>query len=90
MLHNAVASATTEVPLEAGWTVYDREGCRVGLVDEVRVDQDAFTILQAGLALGWIGGEFVVPRPLIADTRADSIILNVSAEELQSNRVRRN
>ena len=90
MVHNPALSATAELPLEPGWAVYDSEGCRVGLVDEVRVDQDAFTVLQAGLALGWLGGEFVVPRPLVAGTREDGITLNLTTQELEAHRLRRN
>ncbi len=90
MMQNPTLSATAEVPVEPGWAVYDREGSRVGLVDEVRVDQDAFTVLQAGLGLGSLGGEFVVPRPLVAGTRQDGISLNVSARELEAHRVSRN
>ena len=90
MVQNATPSARVELPLEPGWAVYDSEGCRVGLVDEVRVDQDAFTVLQAGLALGWLGGEFVVPRPLVAGTREDGITLNLTTQELEAHRRRRN
>ena len=90
MVQNSTLSATVELPLEPGWAVYDREGCRVGLVDEVRVDQDAFTVLQAGLVLGSLGGEFVVPRPLVAGTREHGITLTLTTQELEAHRLRRN
>ena len=90
MVHNPALSATAELPVEPGWAVYDSTGCRVGLVDEVRVDQDAFTVLQAGLALGSLGGEFVVPRPLVAGTREHGITLNLTTQELEAHRLRRN
>ena len=90
MMEHATPSATAEVPVEPGWAVYDSKGCRVGLVDEVRVDQDAFTVLQAGLGLGSLGGEFVVPRPLVAGTGEHGVTLNLTTQELEAHRLRRN
>ena len=90
MAQNPTASATAEVPVASGCSVYDSDGSQVGLVDDVGTDQESFDVRQAGLALGWFGGAFVVPRPLIADTCDDGITLNVSAEELETHRVRRN
>ena len=83
-------STMADVPVEPGWVVYDSEGRRVGIVDDVCRDQDAVSIRQAGLILGWFGDEFVVPRPLVADAYEDSITLSLTAEELEAHRVARN
>ena len=82
-------TATLDLPVEPGSLVYDSEGCRVGVVDEVDTDRDTVNIRQAGLVLGWLGGEFVVPRPLVAGTCSDGITLNLTAAELEEHRLRR-
>ena len=81
-------TATLEPTLEPGRPVYDSAGCRVGVVDEVDADRDTVNIRQAGLVLGSLGGEFVVPRPLVADVDSDGITLNVTATELEAHRLR--
>ena len=90
MAQNATPSATAEVPVTSGCSVYDSDGSQVGMVDDVGTDQESFDVRQAGLGLGSLGGEFVVPRTLVASARQDGITLNVSAEELEAHRVRRN
>ena len=82
-------SATVETPMEPGWGVYDREGHPVGLVEDVLPDEDAFSIRQAGLGLGVLGGEFVVPQRLVADSRGDAVTLNLRAAELEVYSARR-
>ena len=90
MGQNTPSSATVEIPVEAGQQVYDSEGCRVGLVEDVHADEENFSILQAGLPLGWLGGEFIVPQRLVVRSREDSITLNLTAAELEAHRVTRN
>ena len=75
-------AATVEVAVEPGWGVYDSEGGRLGLVDEVDAAAGTFTIRRAGFALGVLDGEVVVPRRLVVDTGSDGITLKVSAAEL--------
>ena len=89
MHSNRGRSPTAEIAVQPGWHVYDRTGCRVGLVDEVRVDQSAFSIVQAGFALGVLGGEFVVPRSLVTGAYPDGIALDLTAAELDAYRIRR-
>ena len=88
MQQNLGRTATLEPPVEPGWSVYDSEGCRVGVVDDVDADRETVNVRQAGLVLGSLGGEFVVPRPLVADADSDGITLNVTATELEAHRLR--
>jgi hypothetical protein len=82
MMESYGRAATVETAVEPGWGVYDSEGGRLGLVDDVQVDEGTFTIRRAGFALGVLDGEVVVPRRLVADTGSDGITLKVSAAEL--------
>jgi hypothetical protein len=77
-------TATAEAPVEPGWGVYDREGGRVGLVEDVQDDRGTFTIRQAGFGLGVLGGEIVVPQRLIAGTCSDGIRLDTSCVDLMA------
>ena len=89
MDRNLGRGATIDIGVEPGWHVYDSEGRRVGLVDDVHADRGTFSILQAGFGLGLLGGDFVVPRALIAGTCSDGITPDLTAAELDAYRIRR-
>ena len=76
MHSNRGRSPAAEIIVQPGWHVYDRAGCRVGLVD-------------AGFALGVLGDEFLVPRSLVAGSYPDGIALDITAAELDAYRIRR-
>ena len=82
MMESYGRAATVETAVEPGCGVYDSEGGRLGLVDEVNYAEGTFTIRRAGFALGVLDGEVVVPRRLVVDTGSDGITLKVSAAEL--------
>lgn len=78
---NATLKSLMAAP-EAGQAAYDRNGYLVGLVDDVSPAQETVTIIQAGLVLGLLGREYVVPSRLVADCRADGVHLDLDARSL--------
>ena len=76
-------TATTVPQALEGAAVYDADGRRVGLVEATDPGAGRFTLVQAGFALGALGGTMDVPLDLIRQADSERVDLLVPASALE-------
>jgi uncharacterized protein YrrD len=68
--------------VEKGWAVYDREGERVGTVEEIAGDEEADIFDGFGVKTGTLGAVKYVPAEIVASIEVGEIRLKFASGEM--------